>query len=437
MIDLSKTKLGGAIMREYSLLLPGQGSQYVGMGKKLYDRYSFIQGIYEEANEILGINIRDLCFYGDITELTQTVNTQPAIFLTEIAAYNILIHEFEEKPKYIAGHSVGELAALTCSGAIRFEDAIKIVKKRGELMGRAVLDKKGSMAAVIGVEVDELQYICDKINDEHNNLVIANYNSYNEIVISGYDISVNMAIEMLKKVNARTILLNVSGAFHSPLMEYTVNEFGEELNKYQFKELDIRVISNVDALPYQDKIDIKTKLLDQMVKPVKWIQTIEYIVNKGVDHVIDLGPSTIMKKLADSSGLKLKSFAFVEDQDKIREYFNQNTGNECKENNYECTVVTKCLAMTVCTKNNNYNISGYEEGVNKSYREIQRIQENNELENRKPTRDECIQSLKRLKKVFITKKIPIEEQVDRFNEIFVMTKTVGKFEEILSELFLE
>jgi [acyl-carrier-protein] S-malonyltransferase len=416
-------------MKDYAILLPGQGSQYIGMGKELYDNYSIVREIYDQANEILNFNIKDLCFNGDIKELTKTENTQPAILLAGVSAFKVFMEEVGEKPKFICGHSIGEITALTCSGAINLQDGIKIVKKRGELMGSAMPNKKGIMAAIIGVDIEKIEAVCKSINEENNYVGIANFNSYNQIVISGYEEPVNKAIAQLNEMNGKAIILNVNGAFHSPLMESVVDEFKEELDKYEFNDFDISVISNVDALPYTDKNEIKQKLANQIVKPVKWIQTMEYLKTNKIDCVVDLGPKKIVKNLADNSGLNMKSFAVEGEKDEAIDYLTRNNSDKSVKD-FVHTIVTKCIAITVCTKNENWNDSEYEEGVIKPYRRMQEIQEKTEKENRKPNREESLEALNLLKKIFKTKKTPIEEQKERFKEIFEVTNTYEEFKDL-------
>lgn len=328
----------------------------------------------------------------------------------------------KKKPKFICGHSIGEITALTCSGAIKLENAIKIVKKRGELMGMASYNKKGIMAAIIGSNLEKIQAICKTTTDENDYVGIANFNSYDQIVISGYEKSVKSVISKLNEMNEDGIILNVKGAFHSPLMEPVVEEFKEELEKYEFNDIDINVISNVDALPYIDKNEIKQKLVNQIVNPVKWIQTMEYLKRNGVDCAVDLGPKSIVKNLLKKSELNIKSYAFEGGKDEAIEYLTRGEKkNHNSVNDYMNTIVTKCIAIAVCTQNKNLNDAEYEDGVVKPYRKMKEMQGNIEKENRKPSKEECLESMNLLKNIFETKKTPIEEQTDRFSEILQVT----------------
>ncbi|GAE86716.1 ACP S-malonyltransferase [Acetivibrio straminisolvens] len=231
-------------MKKIALLFPGQGSQYVGMGKKLYENYSAAREVFDEANEVLGFDLKELCFNGDINELTKTENTQPVILTASVAAFRVYMEKYGVKPAFLAGHSLGEFAALTCAGAISFKDAVRIVRNRGRYMQEAVPQGIGAMAAVSGVDKPVIEETCIKVSDENHLVVVSNHNSKDQIVISGHTSAVNTASEILKKHGARIVPLKVSAPFHSPLMQPAADRLREELKLYSYNEPKWQVISN-------------------------------------------------------------------------------------------------------------------------------------------------------------------------------------------------
>lgn len=406
-------------MKKYAVILPGQGSQFVGMGKDLYERYDSAKKLYDEANEILGFDIKNLCFNGKLEELTQTQNAQPAILLYGMAVYEILKQEYGILPKYIAGHSLGEITALGCAGALSFEAVLMLARKRGEYMADAFPLGKGGMAAIVGAKEETIQEVCAAFNKDEFNVGIANYNTYEQIVISGYKEKVIEASEILKTKGAKVTQLNVSGPFHTTLMQQASKQLRDELEKYQFNTFKSTVISNVTATPYMnDALKIKENLCNQIVSPVKWYQTIEYLRKHGVNYVVDLGPKTVVKKLVERSNIPMQTFSYLQDKEALMER---------KAQEYQHTVISKCMAVAVCTKNFNDDEADYEEGVVKSYNVIKSIQQSVVEEGRKPNKEECITSLRMLKKIFDTKKTPIEEQERRFDEILEETNSSSEF----------
>lgn len=397
------------------VLFAGQGSQYVGMGKDLYNQYKVAKDTFEEANEILGFDLARLCFEGDERELCKTENAQVAILTQSIAMFRTLEKEFGIKPVMSAGHSLGEFSALTAANVITYSDALKIVRKRGELMSQVTNAVESGMSAIRGCAVEDIEEACRTVSKELNVIVgISNYNSYKQNVISGEIKGIEAVEEKLALKGGVAKRLNVSGAFHSPLMEATAEQFSQVLEQYKFHTPQWPVISNVTALPFDVNNTIEL-LRMQMVNPVQWVKMIEYTKRIENSAYIEIGPKTVLKRLVKNIAPKATILAGDnnDDMDKIRSYF---TAEEKKEDNCH-TIVTKCLAIAVCTKNNNENNDEYEEGVSRPYKKIRKMQEEIEKTNSMPTQAQIEEALEMLHQVFVTKETPVEEQKLRYEQI--------------------
>lgn len=414
------------------LLFPGQGSQYVGMGKELCERSSIARQTFEEANEAIGFDLQKVCFEGSMEELTKTMNAQPAILTTSVAAYRVYMQEYAITPKFAAGHSLGEFSALTCADGIKFSDAVKIVNQRGKIMQESVSIGSGAMSAISGVDVQIIIEECNKISTSDNIVTISNFNSPDQTVISGHKLAVQALGEALGKMGARVIPLKVSAPFHCPLMKPAAEKFKEELIKYSYNPLKIPVISNVTAIPYSSHESIIENLTNQIVEPVQWKNSMEFVKGQGIDVAIEIGPQTVLRNLMKKNAKDIKAFSFdkYEDIKAFEEIINGgNANNQMRNDN--TTVITKCLATAICTRNKNWNDDEYQKGVVEPYRNIQSIQEQIDKENRNPTVEEMKVALEMLKTVFVTKKLPIDEQIELFNELFDETNSKHLFPDFI------
>lgn len=416
-------------MKKIAFLFPGQGSQYVGMGKALSQDFAVAKKVFEEANDALGFDLQKLCFEGDLPELTKTENTQPAILSTSVATYRVYMQEVGLSPSFGAGHSLGELSTLACSGAIGFADAIKLVKQRGCFMQEAVALGVGAMSAISGIEQSIIEEECRKTSTAEQTVVISNYNSPDQIVISGHQAAVTEVGGKLKEKGARVIPLKVSAPFHSPLMQPAADRFKEELLKYQYQEMKWPVLSNVTAQPYGSKEKIIENLTLQLVQPVQWIASMAYLDKQGVEIAIEIGPHTVLRNLMKSNAKNIPAFSYdkTEDREAVKKMVSATEKPTpqapAKDPKYTPTVVTRCLAIAVCTRNRNWDNDEYQKGVVEPYRKIQQMQDELEKEEKSPTVGQMEEALEMLRSVFITKKTPIEEQVERFNQVFEETGT--------------
>ena len=272
-------------------VFPGQGAQYCGMGKDLYEQSSLAREMFEKANEILGFRITDIMFDGTAEELRQTKVTQPAVFLHSVILANVLGVE----PSAVAGHSLGEFSALVVAGALSFEEGLQLVAKRAAAMQRACEVVQGTMAAIIGLSDSVIEEVCESVDGV---VVAANYNCPGQLVISGAVDAVNEACVKLKESGARrALLLSVGGAFHSPLMEPARKELAEAIEEAEFKTPICPIYQNVDAMPHTSADEIKQNLILQLTAPVRWTQIVEQMTADGFDSYLELGPGSVLKGL--------------------------------------------------------------------------------------------------------------------------------------------
>lgn len=275
-------------------VFPGQGAQHIGMGVSMYDNNPKAKELFDRADEILGFRLSNIIFDGTEEDLKQTRVTQPAVFVHSYVSAVIL--GGEEEPDMVAGHSLGEFTALALSGALSFDDALRLVYTRAQAMQRACEESPSTMAAIIGLTDAQVEEICANILDK---LVIpANYNSPGQVVISGTVEGVNQAIEEAKKAGAkRAIPLKVSGAFHSPLMEPARQELEAAIHETSFDTPRCPIYQNVDARPYTDPKKIEENLVKQLTSPVRWSQSVQQMVSDGADRFIEFGPGNTLQGL--------------------------------------------------------------------------------------------------------------------------------------------
>ena len=294
-----------------AFIFSGQGSQYIGMGKELYDNIPSCKKIYDKANEVLGFDLKELKFNGDKEELNITENTQPAILTTSIA----ILQAIKDKginPDIVAGLSLGEYSALVASEALDFETAVSLVKKRGRFMQEAVPQGIGSMVAVIGLDENKIKKTL-KVASEKGVVEIANYNTNNQIVIGGEKQAVEFASELLKECGARRVIpLKVSGPFHTSLLNEASIKLKNEFKNIHFNDPKIKTITNVTADFIENGSEIKNLLINQVKSSVRWSETIERMIDEGIDTFIEIGPlktlSSFVREISKEKKVAVKIF---------------------------------------------------------------------------------------------------------------------------------
>ena len=301
----------------FSVIFPGQGSQLVGMGKEFYDRYELVKNLFKETDEVLRIPLSKIILEGPKEKLDLTPNTQPAIFLISYSIFQVIKQEFNidlNKAKYFAGHSLGEYSALSCAGYLNFAETLKILKIRGEAMQNAVPNGEGGMLAVLGSTIEEIENVL--INNQNNFFVeIANDNSEGQIVLSGKISDIDKLIEALKLKKIKNIKLPVSAPFHCKLMNKATEIMRKEILKINFKESKNMLISNVNAKEILNKDELKRLLIDQIENRVRWRESVMNMIDKGVNHFIEIGPGKVLSGLIKRIDRSVKTNSINSDSD--------------------------------------------------------------------------------------------------------------------------
>lgn len=402
------------MLDKHAIWFPGQGSQRVGMGKELGERYAIVKETIEEANEALGLHLDQLMYEGPMTELTRTEYAQPAIVALGVAMYRVYSREWRYAPAMAAGHSLGEITALTCAGALAFADALRLVRRRGELMQAAAASGIGAMAAVNGLSPNFVAEACLEASasyaDGNYVVVVSNINSAQQTVISGHKEAVGKASERLAGLGASVIPLQVSAPFHSPLMASAAAQFAEELSRVSYGELEFPVVSSLTGLPYGNAGEIAGMLARGLTEPVDWTAVIRFLKSNDIAVAVELGPGSVLKRLAVQDHLDVFAFDDREDEAHLLAASRQAGHN----GGYSIELLNRCLAIATCIRNRNWNLSEYEQGVAAPYRSIQRLVDQLRETGEQVTEEHVRQALTMLESVFHTKGAPAEEKERRF-----------------------
>ena len=301
----------------FSVIFPGQGSQFVGMTKDLYDKFDLIKKLYRRADQILNSPLTKIILEGPEEELKSTENTQPAIFLVSYGIFKLSVNEFGlnlNKANYFAGHSLGEYSALSCSGSLDFEDALRILKIRGRAMQNSVPENKGGMTAIIGSSLEIIQKIMDE-NKNKFKCYIANDNSNQQIVVSGLNSELDLLSDVLNHNKIKNIRLAVSAPFHCKLMQPATIALKSELQNIKFKNFENKIISNVTAKEVDNPEDLKNLLINQIESKVRWRESINYIISNKVNKFIEIGPGKILSNLVKRIDKTVKVSAINNEED--------------------------------------------------------------------------------------------------------------------------
>ncbi|NPA13953.1 MAG: ACP S-malonyltransferase [Aquificae bacterium] len=303
-----------------ALVFPGQGSQYAGMGKDFYEQFPIAKEVFEQANEALGLDLTKLIFEGG-EELNKTINTQPAILTVSYAIYRVFKEHFPQlKPLYVAGHSLGEYSALLAAEVLSFPDAVRLVRYRAEYMQNAAGEGKGAMAAIIGIEPQEVEKLCQEVEGV---VEAVNYNSPIQTVVAGEAEAVKKLLKLARSRKIKAIPLKVSVPSHSSLMKEAAEKFKKVLQEVEFSEAKIPVVQNVDAQPHTSAEEIRENLYLQLFKPVRWVESVKFMADQGVDTFIEIGPKNVLSKLIAQTveNVKTCNLDKVEDLEKIKKCF--------------------------------------------------------------------------------------------------------------------
>ena len=299
----------------FSVIFPGQGSQKLGMAKEFFDKFEIVKNIFKEADNILNIPLTKIIFDGPEADLNLTENTQPAIFLTSYAIFKVAKKEFGlafDNTQFIAGHSLGEYSALCCYDALNFEDTLKILKQRGKFMQEAVPSNGGGMLAILGTKLKIIEEIID--NNNHK-CFIANDNSPQQVVISGLKNNIDLFSEELNKFKIKNIKLNVSAPFHCNLMKQATENMKDKILNLNLSGIKTPIISNFNAKPTMVASDIKKLLISQIEGRVRWLESVEFMINKGTENFIEIGPGKVLSGLVKRINKNINTYSINNEKD--------------------------------------------------------------------------------------------------------------------------
>ncbi len=297
-------------MVKSAIVFPGQGSQSPGMGKDLAEKFAVARRVFEEADDALGFAISRLCFEGPAEDLQLTENTQPAILTVSVAAFRALSETGVGAPAFVAGHSLGEYSALVGAGVLSLSDAVKTVRARGRYMQEAVPVGTGAMAAVMGGELSAVERICAEASASFTNgqvCSVANFNSPSQAVIAGNTEAVDRAIELLNGVAKRVIKLKVSAPFHCALMKPAQDRLAQDLERLEFNQPALPVVTNVDARPITSPDELRAALVRQVSSPVRWVESMQLLIGQGIDTFIEAGPGKVLSGLVRQTSRDVKT----------------------------------------------------------------------------------------------------------------------------------
>jgi [acyl-carrier-protein] S-malonyltransferase len=284
-------------MSKIALLFPGQGSHFVGMGQDIYNEYAVAKTVFEEANDVLGFDIKKICFSGNLMELNSMENMFPGLYIVCMALFKVYIQEVGVAPQFLAGHSLGEYAALTCSGGLTFADGLRVIHRRG-VLAQAVADEgEGTMTIIEGIDINIAETECKKVSGSGQYVAVSCYNSPDQIAISGYQDAVVQVEDRLVENGAKISPILTAPPIHSLLMKEVAEQLEVDLKKCKFNELKWPVVANVDAQPYGEPDSILAKLKLQLTNPVQWLGTIQYMEKQGVTTFIEIGPQAVLASL--------------------------------------------------------------------------------------------------------------------------------------------
>lgn len=297
-------------MTGVAFLFPGQGSQYVGMGQKLHREFLAAKEVFEEASDALGIDMWRLCCKAGTEALTLTANTQPALVTVGVAAFRVYTQETGTVPAFLAGHSLGEITALTCAGVFPLAAAVRLARLRGQVMQEAVPPGEGAMAAVGSVDVRTVEQACANLTAEGQYVALSNINSPRQIVVSGGRMGVEALCDRVRSLGGRAALLKVSAPFHCALMQPAAERFAETLAAQPCGEPAWPVLSNVTARPHAGSSTVRSLLVEQIVKPVRWVESMQFLREQGISRVVDLGPGEVVAKFMRAIAPDVEAEAF-------------------------------------------------------------------------------------------------------------------------------
>ncbi|WP_018887682.1 ACP S-malonyltransferase [Paenibacillus massiliensis] len=406
-------------MDQIALLFSGQGSQYKGMAQREYDRVPAVRSLFAEAEGILGWDVKKLCFEDPDGRLSQTRFAQPALYTVCMGMFIAFQELAQDDPAYVAGHSLGEYAALTAAGAMTFRDGLKLVQHRGHVMQEAAEHAQGSMYVIRGLEQALVEAACRDISKQQGYVVVANYNSSEQHVISGTREGVSATVAQLERQGATAIPMAIQAPFHSKLMDAAALSFRSVLDEVSLTLPQWPVISNVTGLPYPEDIEQMKDLLASQIKlPVLWNIAMSTLHHAGIDTVLEIGPRHILRNLAVQNYPGMTAYAW--DQEEDRAIFLKGARDRDEQRSTMASgnmMIQKCIAAAVSTRNRNWSESEYQEGVVRPYREVKELFFHLKDSGGEANEQQVQQARRMLESVLATKKVPREEQASIWQDI--------------------
>ncbi|GMK38595.1 hypothetical protein PCCS19_16490 [Paenibacillus sp. CCS19] len=400
-------------MEKIAFLFPGQGSQYIGMGRTLYDEFTIARQTFQEADDVLGFSLSELCFSGTMSELNQPVNMQPAMLAFSVAAYRVFMQEAGIAPDVCAGHSLGEYAALTCAGAIRFGDALHLVRQRGALAQQFADTGAGAMTIVDGVQREQIEQWCREAGSSY--AAVSCYNASSQFAISGLTDGVYAVEDNVLAAGGSVTPLMMSAPYHCKTMAPVSEKLSEVLQAVKYADLKYPVLSNVTAKPYPVKELIAGRLAEQLVRPVQWLATLQYMKRLGITMTVEFGPKNVLSALVKQELPGVRAFSF--DQLADRRELLAEYGSKPEYVKHRPSVLGRMLASAVSTPNTNWNSEAYQNGVVAPYRRIETILEQSERDGLPASDEQLREAFRLLKQILHTKGLSAEEQDDAVHRI--------------------
>ncbi len=399
-------------MTRTAWVFPGQGAQHPGMGREVYDRSERARDLFRRANAALSMDLAALCFEGDPADLTRTSVAQPALLAVGYIQAVVYGEQYELEPLLAAGHSLGEYTALAWAGALEFEDALRLVRLRGEVMEAADPDGRGTMAAIRGLDREDVARACEAV---HGNGVVvpANDNAPDQVVISGAREAVAAASERLSARGAQVMPLQVAAAFHSPLMETSVAPFRKALEQVRWSAPRVPVVSNVDARPHEDTAGLADRLARQIVAPVRWWETVKVMERAGVGVMVESGPRSILSSMVRAHSPVMAAFS-VDDREGRK-------GLEARLFSHHFRFLGRALGVAVSVPNRNWDEEAYERGVIEPVREVRAIYRRIVEEDAPMVPAHARRAFRMLEKVLETKQVQEEEARARLDALVAET----------------
>jgi [acyl-carrier-protein] S-malonyltransferase len=417
-------------MEKMAFLFPGQGSHFVGMAKGLYDQHTIVKQTFEEANDVLGYDLAKLCFEGSLAELSKARNAQPAILVSSVASFRVYMQELGIVPQFLAGHSLGEYAAFTCAGAIRYADAVQLLHERGILTDEVAASGIGAMSIVDGADRKLVEQECRAMMEEGRQVWVSCYNTPNQTAISGDSDAVMELEDRLANHGGMATPLLASAPFHCSFMQDMADRLLERLSGLSYGFFKYPVITNRNAEPMAHPEKVAHNLSLHLMQPVQWERSMQYLKHKGVTLMIEMGPKNVLTNMvkANVDGIEALCYGAKEDRKKIEQILAAYPGLK----KHIPTIVTRSLAVAVATPNRNWNNEEYQEKVVQSYGKIQAIQDQLDETESKPTLGQMKEALDLLKIILDTKQVPEEEQTRWFYQIIDETGTYYELSDYLA-----